>query len=286
MSEYSFFTPAEELRKNPYSIFSKGCEMRDEEGIFVTVETKMDVLKKIIPPCFELFVPFVNLYIIKMPNNNFGTGYNEVALMVPVMFDGVPGVYFRSVFLYGPGTASGTFIGREGAGFPKKPCDIIEFTRQGDYFHGYAEKDGVRFLDIEAKLGEYNTPAGAEMYAANEKLGEVMGTMYLIKWDLEQKEDGHCQFENARMYSNYADTTWESWTPATANVTLKSCANAPWGEIEIVNVLGGGYGVFGNHNSSIKRIAELNAEELEPYMVTAFYDCGYVNGFEERSGRC
>ncbi|MCC8101097.1 MAG: hypothetical protein LIP11_02165 [Clostridiales bacterium] len=50
-------------------------------------------------------------------------------------------------------------------------------------------KDGVRFLDIEAEFGEYNTPAGKEIYHTNETGEKTMGTMYLIKWDLEELSD-------------------------------------------------------------------------------------------------
>jgi acetoacetate decarboxylase len=282
MSGLSFFTPTEEIRKNPASLFSKGCEMRNEEGMFVCWETRMEVLQKIMPPCFTLLAPMVTAYIISMPDNNFGVGYKECALIVPVSYDGTPGVYFRSHFLNGSGAAGGTFVGRELAGFPKKLCENITIRRQADHFHGYCEKDGVRFLDIEATLGEYNAPEAASIFAANEAGEKSMGIMYLIKWDIEEDASGRVGFENARLVSNYADTTYTEWTRATATVTLRSTENAPWAELEVVRVLGAGYGKFENTGSSCKLLAQLDAKELEPYMMTSHYDCGYYNGFTER----
>jgi acetoacetate decarboxylase len=283
MSNLSFFTPYDEIRKNPRSMFAKGCEMRNEEGIYVCWETKMEILQKIMPPCFKLAALVVSAYIIVMPDNNFGPRYKETALMVPVSHNGVPGIYFRAHFLNGPGAATGMNIGRDMACFPKKLCENITLRRQGSHFHGFCEKDGVRFLDIEAELGAYNTPEGATVFAQNEKCQKSMGTMYFIKWDVEEDETGRVFFDNARLISNYADTTFTEWTPATAKLTLKSTENAPWGEVEVVRVIGAGYGKFQNVDSSCKVLAKLDAKELEPYMVTAFYDCGVYNGFTERA---
>ncbi len=282
MSNLSFFTPYEEIRKNPESLFSIGCQMRDEEGIVVCWESKKEILEKITPPCFEVAGPYVNAYIITMPNNNFGLGYNETALQIPVIYNGVPGIYFRSHFLDGAGALGGTFVGREMAGFPKKICEKITLSRRNNYFHGYCEKDGVRFLDIEATLGEYNTPEAAEFFAPNEACQKNMGTMFFIKWDLEEDENGRVGFDNARLISNHGDTIYSQWIPANVKIMLQSTENAPWGEVEVVRAIGGGYCKFSNLASSCKVLTQLNAKELEPYMMTSHYDCGYIDGYTER----
>ncbi|MCC8067312.1 MAG: acetoacetate decarboxylase family protein [Clostridiales bacterium] len=285
MSNYSFFTPYDEIYSSPDSVFSKGCEMRNEEGIFVCCETKMEILRRIVPPCFEIPAAVVNFYIINMPDNNFGLGYNECAMIIPVTYNGEPGIFFRSHFLNSKKAFCGPFggmVGRELAGFPKKPCDDITLVVSENRFHGFCVKDGVRFLDIEAELGEYNTPAGKEIYHSNETGEKTMGTMYLIKWDLEEGEDGRCEFRNARLLSNYADSTYTSWTPATAKVTLRSTANAPWAEVEITKVLAAGYGSFQNINSSVKFLTELDSKEIMQYMMKSHYDVGFYKGFSER----
>jgi hypothetical protein len=284
MSEYSFYMPVEEIRKNKQCMMAKGCEMHSQEGIFVAWETDYDALRRVVPPCFEVPGNVVCSYIICMPDNNITQEYNEAALQIPVIYNGVPGIWFRSHFLAGPGAPMGCFIGRELGGFSKKVAEDMTIRRAGDMVNAYFIKDGEKILDIHAKLnGQYNTEDGANLFARNATLEKNMGTMFFIKFELEEYEDGHCGFEHGRIVSNYADTQYTSWEPATVTVDLKSTPNAPWAELEVKRVLGGGYGMFQCIDSSCKVEGLVDAKELEPYMMVSHYDRGiYGEPFSAR----
>lgn len=124
-------------------------------------------------------------------------------------------------------------MGREMAGMPKKACDSIIVEKNGDTAHGAIIKDGVTLLDCSLKLGSYNTPAGEQMFGANVPGNVVKNDTFLLKYDLEQADDGHMYFDNGRVLVTHSNSEYEYWMPATAEVTLTPCNNAPWASLPV-----------------------------------------------------
>ena len=128
-------------------------------------------------------------------------------------------------------------------------------------------KDGVTLLDCSLKLGSYNTPAGEQMFGANVPGNVVKNDTFLLKYDLVQADDGHMYFDNGRVLVTHSNSEYEYWMPATAEVTLTPCNNAPWASLPVKQVLAAGFGKYKMDGFTTERIGDMDTEENMPWLL-------------------
>ncbi|MDO4311836.1 MAG: acetoacetate decarboxylase family protein [Eubacteriales bacterium] len=279
MKEYSFKLTDEEMIKcfEDGSAFRSGLRMEREEGITVAWMTDPEKAAAILPPPLELLAPIITCNVVNIDGTNFARVYQETYLAIPVTYNGVPGIYMPSLFLHGPGAYMGAIAGRDATGTPKKLADEISLLRRGDTAHAYVVKDDVHVIDIELEFGEYNLPEAKEMFKANEENGTVDGACYFIKTDLNVNDQGGMEFRNTRLTTSTGSNQYFEWTPASAKVTLNPCENAPWSELEVVKVIGGGWSRFAIANGACTELCKMNDKDVIPYLIKGLYDVDIIN---------
>ncbi|MDO4891305.1 MAG: acetoacetate decarboxylase family protein, partial [Coriobacteriaceae bacterium] len=170
------------------------------------------------------------------------------------------------------GAYQALYFGREMAGMPKKICDDVIVELGEETASATIVKSGVEVLKCQLQIGEYNTPAGNEMFGANVPGQPFHQDSFLMKFNLEQYDDGHIGFENGRMLVTENDTCYEYWKPATAEIQLSECADAPWASLPVAQVLAAGVGKYSMYNFITYKIGEFDAEENAPYLLRARFD--------------
>ncbi|NTW42794.1 MAG: acetoacetate decarboxylase family protein [Cellulomonadaceae bacterium] len=198
----------------PGSTLDDGLKMEREEGIFVTWITDPEKVQAIIPPPLTMVAPAVTTYIVNIDGTNFGPAYREAALLVPVSYEGTVGMYLVSLFVQGLGAEQAALLGREMAGLPKKFADTVRVDRIEDTVHAYAERGGVRVVDVTARIGEYNTPDALQIFGGNTAGARVPGESFFFKVDLDQIEDGSLQFTRGRLTQATSATVYDEWLPS------------------------------------------------------------------------
>ena len=223
----------------------------------VMFETKPEITKRLLPPPLELADASNGMiFIAQYPETNLGPGYNEAALFLRCQYKGEIGSYCLSM----PVTREGRMHnGRDVFGFPKKLANI-GFEREGAEAHGWAERDGIRFLDIKVKLtGSLPSlpPLGPNfLFKASPKI------------DLTPGFDGP-----VLLCRHQTDIDMKSFEIGSTEVTMQESAEDPWAEVEIVKVLVAYYMVSDNTMQPGKVLGEVDPELFIPhyYKMTDFY---------------
>ena len=235
----SYFMPIDKINQ-----FMQGAAMNSQYGIQV-FGICGPAVKDMLPPPLELTDPenpMFFAYIVNIREPTFSPWYMEGGVGVMARYGDKVGVYFMGLQLSGPGALMGAFSGREGSGLPKKLCERIVVERMDDWGHCFIERKGVRLIDVEVKIGEYNDPAFHQPQEACAP-GNPVTT------------DGACLLHRYRITDRFSDmeilhydspTRFNSWEKATATVKLCSSLDDPWGDIPLVKVLGAGWMVSDN----------------------------------------
>ena len=249
--------------------FGKGAAMNDQYGIQVMLTGDREKLQALVPPILK--VPaftkdgereqgVVYIYIVNIRQPTFGPWYMEGGVGIMVDYQGVTGLHFLGLQLSGPGALMGMCTGREGSGLPKKLADRIHVERLGDHGHCYIERGGVRLVDVECDIGQYNTPlmhtlAGAQEGATQEKPIDTEGGCLLFR------SAGGVMPQGMELIKYDSPTLFRQWDPMTAKVTFGSTVNDPWGEIPVDGVIGGGWMVSDNRVRSTDVLYRFPADE-------------------------
>lgn len=281
MKKCSFVLTQEEYKHSlaKGTVLGSGCKMDNVEGVSLVWATNPETIKKILPPPLQMAAPLVIAYISNLDGTNYGPGYNEAGVFVPVIYQKSPGAYFVSAVLdvNGAGTPMAAFLGRESCGMPKKLVDKISLTRVGDSVKAYVEKDGIRIIDVNMEIGAYNTPDAQAVFGGIQPGAVVPGATYFTKVDLDAEENGALTFSNARLLLGGMKTRYKEWLPGAAEVTLQPHANVPWAELAVGKVLGAGYGKSSWGEFSTAEVAKLNTEEVMPYLLIGKYDIDLID---------
>jgi acetoacetate decarboxylase len=265
----SYFVPKEKL-----SGFMTDASMNSQDGIFLYGLTDPGV-KKFLPPPLELtdpVNPMFYIYIVNIREPTFAPWYLEGGIGVMAKYKEQAGLYFLNLQLSGPGALMGAFTGREGSGLPKKLCERIVVDRTDNYGHCYIERKGVRLVDVELEIGQYNDPS-FKLGHDGQKIGpEGIDT------------DGGCLLHRYRIDNVFKDmeliyydspTRFYTWEPAAATVKLSSSIDDPWGDVPVVSVLGAGWAISDNRVRSMSVIYRYPQEETfeaMQYLYTGRYD--------------
>lgn len=244
----------EEMRT---SVF-EGAEM-----VWVLWETKKEIIERVLPPPLEpIDKPIALAFIANYPSHSYGLPYTEAALILRCQFKGELGNYFLAMPLTDD---RATFAGREIWGFPKKMANV-HFEKNGDEFYGYSERLGVKNIEVKVNLtGKFNdqeTPKIVSEIEMIPKRGKGT-TNYLFKHFQHPTKEGFDY--NPWLVKQTTKSKMKMMKMGEAEVNLNSTIHDPWGEIEIVRVLGGMYLQSENEMFPGEIVAEVDPDKFLPY---------------------
>ena len=258
--------------------FMRGAAMNHQYGAQVFFRVDPVKAQELLPPPLTLTEDAMGyFYAVNIREPSFGPWYMEAGIGLMAKYKEYGGLYFTGLMLTGPGAIMGMCSGRETCGLPKKLGDRIHVERLGDEGRIFVERDGVRLVDIDMKMGEYGSDLLNKMEFAQEgcspdnpKVGD--GGCLLFRY---MAATGNTPAKH--MSLNYYDspTSFTQWDKAAANMTLKNGPNDFWGDIPVTEVLGGGWMVSDNWMRSQKPIAEFSDEEgadILRYLFSGRYD--------------
>lgn len=143
-----FVKSAEELKRY------YGLGVRKFTGarmVGVIFDTLPEVTAPLLPPPLEQAdAPGGLIFIADYPVTNMGPGYKEGALFIRCKYQGEAGSHCLSMPITNEARMHN---GRDVFGFPKKMAHI-HLEKTGQRVHGWVEREGVRFVEIEATLSD------------------------------------------------------------------------------------------------------------------------------------
>ena len=235
----TFQLPPEEAALNPVSV------MGDEKGVYFTYRSDIQAIASIIPKPLEVAFPLVSGYIVTIDKPAFTLPYREAMLGVYAKLGNQIGLYPISFLLSGPGAEMATLPGREKYGLPKKMCeheDDIRIIREDGRVRATATRHGVTLADVSVKLdGAYNNPGATACYQGAEDGGKSGGMSFYMHPLMEPDAEGLPTFARVNVYSNVAEYSYRIWTPGKVTVRLQSSTNDPWGQLPVLENMGGAY---------------------------------------------
>jgi len=247
-------TKSEDLKN---SVF-KGAEM-----LTVFWETKSEIIERILPPPLQPAErPICRAFIAYYPSTNQGLPYYESDLFILVKFKEEYGNYHLAMHVDDDRAMIG---GREICGFPKKMAKI-GLERDGNDVKGWSERLGTRNIDIHTKLtGKFNSSETPDILKdfkmlPSRKRGNIS---YNFKFFTSPDRTG---FDYPpRLVRQETLIKPQSMEMGEAEVQLTSSIHDPWGELEIVRVLGALYLKTNNTMLPGEVVAEVDPEAFLPY---------------------
>lgn len=181
----------------------------------VMFDTAPEVTAPLLPPPLEQAdAPGGLIFIAEYPVTNLGPGYREGALFVRCKYQGEAGSHCLSMPITNEARMHN---GRDVFGFPKKMAEI-EIEKSGPRVHGWIEREGVRFVEIEIRL----TDSIPEM--------PPMGPTFLFKAmpkiDLTPGFDGPVFLAEQR-----TEIVAHSVELGTGDLTLRPSEHDPWADM-------------------------------------------------------
>ena len=236
----------------------------DAEILTVWWETKPEIIEKLLPPPLKsMETPIAFAIVADYPRTNFGVTYKEGALFLSCEFEDVEGFYCLAM----PVTNDMALAaGREVFGYPKKIANI-HLDREKRNVEGWIERHETRFFEAKAKLnGRPNSSDFIQL--AIELTGAGSGkdfSLFFYNYKHFPSPDGKFFDYHPRLIREEIVFRPIEFKFGNAEATLSSSDSDPWGEVEIVKLLGAAY-IKGN-NSMLKGnvVAELEPEKFVPY---------------------
>ncbi len=223
-------------------------------------ETKPEIIEHVLPPPLEpIDVPLVAAFVAHYPNTNQGIGYDESDLFIRCKFKEEYGNYHLAMHVNQDRAMWG---GREICGFPKKVAKIF-MKREGINVEAYSERLGVKNIEIKAKFeGKFNDPEAAKIVP--KLLGRKGSVSYNFKYFTAPDRLGGFDY-NPRLVKQITKISPKSMEMGMAEIKLGSTIHDPWGELEIVRVLGALYIKTNNTMLPGEVVAEVDPEKFLPY---------------------
>jgi acetoacetate decarboxylase len=158
-------------------------------------------------------------------------------------------------------------FGRELFGEPKKQA-VSGMRRRGPHMAGWVVRDGIRLIEIEAELTDDHGPQSVDGLNFNYK---AMPSC-----------DGIGLEDDAVLTVATFANELTVYRTGSGTVVLRSTANDPLGEIEVVSVLGAAY-FEGDLITSCRAAARIPADEFLPYALGRMDDWSLLDTEATRS---
>jgi len=163
-------------------------------------------------------------------------------------------------------------LGREIFGYPKKIANI-HLKRHGEKVEGWTERHGVRFLEIRAKLtGKFNDKGVQDLMAAGL---QVPGQVVTYNFKYFPAPGGEGFDYNPRLIREVVTRRPKRVEMGEAELVLRSSKHDPWGDVEVVRVLGAVYVVGDSTMLPGTVVAEIDAAQFAPYALMKL-DAGHT----------
>ena len=196
-----------------------------------TFETRPEQVARLLPPpLVPAEAPTGLVFIAEYPRTNLGPGYREAALFLHCLHQGEAGTYCLSMPIDSEEVRCTN--GRDVFGFPKKLAKI-HLERRENTVHGWVERHGVRFFELEVELQTsfpaLPPPGPNFLFKASPRI------------DLQPGFDGPVLL--CRQQTEVALKSLEVGMP---KLTFRPSARDPWAELEVVSPIAGFYLVSDN----------------------------------------
>jgi len=251
-----FVKSLEEITKTRRETF----DFYGAEVLTVVWETKPGIVQRLLPPPLKpARRPLAVAFVANYPKTNFGVSYLESALFLRAEFNGEEGSYCLSMPVTDDMAMAG---GRESYGYPKK-IGNIHLNRSGEGAEGWAERHGVRFFQLRARLtGKLNTEDAQGIFAEVFQPGKNL-VMYNFKHFPAPEGDG---FDfNPRLIREEIEVRPKSMEFSEAEVELQFSDYDPWAEVEISRILGAVYTIGDNSMLKASVVSEVDPVAFAPY---------------------
>ncbi|TFF63643.1 MAG: acetoacetate decarboxylase [Promethearchaeota archaeon] len=257
----SFKRSLEEIKQKKIEL--RTTEFKNAEMVTVLWETKPEIVERLLPPLLEPESrPIAFAFIARYPSTNQGIPYNEGALILRCKYNGEQGNYYLAM----PVTDDRSMIGgREIFGFPKKIANV-HLERTADEVYAFSERLGTKNIEIKAKLtGKFNDPETAKIIKELSLLpGRRKNTInFNYKYFPAPNKEGFDY--NPWLVKQQTTVRPQSMEMGEAEVIVQSTVHDPWGEIEVVKVLGALYLKTDNTMLPGEKVAEVDPDEFLPY---------------------
>ena len=214
--------------------------MGDEKGVYFTYRSDIQAIASIIPKPLEVAFPLVSGYIVTIDKPAFTLPYREAMLGVYAKLGNQIGLYPISFLLSGPGAEMATLPGREKYGLPKKMCE---------------HEDDIRLIREDGGMSFYMHPL------------------------MEPDAEGVPTFARVNVYSNFAEYSYRIWTPGKVTVRLQSSTDDPWGQLPVLENMGGAYSENDLEMKALVKVAEADPKQAIPKLLTSRFDrLGLIGG--------
>jgi acetoacetate decarboxylase len=234
------------------------------EMLTVLWETKPEIVAKLLPPPLKpASQPVAMAFVADYPRTNFDVTYRESALFLRAVYNGEEGGYCLSMPVTNDIAMAG---GREVFGFPKKMADI-HIQKNSHSIEGWAERRGIRFMEVRAKLtGKFNDPAAQEIVMGMRNV-EADGSIKAVSYNFKHfpAPEGNSFDYNPRLVKQETILRPKEMLFGEAEIILRYSDYDPWAEVEVVKMLGALYTVGDNSMLRGKSVAEVGFVEFAPY---------------------
>jgi acetoacetate decarboxylase len=265
----------EEVAKTKERMARMESEFYDAEMAYVLFRTDPDVVKRIIPqPLKPSDQPYATALVAKYPKTNFGSVYNEAALLVTVEYGGETGGYCLAM----PVTEDMALImGREILGFPKKIAEEISLARMENGVRGRCVRRGVELMNLSMPFEEEVEPEKAvEMLRtlSGQEGGEGWEAIaYNFKFFLSPRlTDFDYKPRLLKQVTTFRPSS-RIKLGSNFDLKLKSSEADPLAEIPFKEPVMGMYGTFNNTMHPGEVVAEVEEDQFRRY---AFFKQDYL----------
>lgn len=243
--------------------YRETADFYDAEMLTTIWETRPEIVERLLPPPLRPGKrPLVVAFVANYPRTNFDVSYLESALFLRAEFNGEEGNYCLSMPVTEDMAMAG---GREIYGYPKK-IGQIQFNRIGDNVKGWAERRGVRFFEVRAKLtGKFNVEEAQDIFAEvfNLNTDPIIVVAYNFKHFPAPEGDGFDY--NPRLIREEVEFRPHTIELGEVEIILQPSDYDPWAEVEVVRVLGGAYTVGNNCMKKGSVVGEADPVAFAPH---------------------
>lgn len=143
-----------------------------------------------------------------------------------------------------------------------------------------ATRHGVTLADVSVKLdGAYNNQAATACYQGAEDGGKSGGMSFYMHPLMEPDAEGLPTFARVNVYSNVAEYSYRIWTPGKVTVRLQSSTDDPWGQLPVLENMGGAYSENDLEMKALVKVAEADPKQAIPKLLTSRFDrLGLIGG--------
>jgi acetoacetate decarboxylase len=216
------------------------------ERLAVEFLTDPATVERLLPPPLEpADKPLASVGIGRWQGNGIGD-YAGGSLYLAARYNGIDGGYALAMWM---DTEASVTFGRDVFGEPKKLCTTNLF-RDGNRFHAWIERHGVRLIDVHAELGDDLGPTQQDRIAFNFKSRPAANGVGL---------EGP-----AVLTATTFSATVKNMREGIGSISMAGTVHDPLDEIEVVSVVRAEYQEH-DISATCEALATVPAEDFLPY---------------------